>query len=197
MSQRRQSLGTVKIIGGRWRGRSLSFPALLNVRPTLGLVRERLFNWLMHDLDGAVCLDLFAGSGALGFEALSRGAKAVTWVDRSPEVISSILSHCQQLQVPDTQYDGVVADVTRSWPALRFAPYDIVFLDPPYQESVLIAVLEELQQRQLLAPSALIYIELSHDKPIIDWINHKRPNWTIKKEKRAGSALSLLVEATK
>src|SRR3989338_4511193 len=93
----------LRIIGGKWRGRKLIFPDVPTLKPTPDRVRETVFNWLMHDIQDAYCLDLFAGSGALGFEALSRGATRVVMVDESPLAIAAIKENAAQLQTTQIQ----------------------------------------------------------------------------------------------
>src|SRR5579872_441133 len=94
-------LNTVRIIGGDWRSRRIQFPATTDLRPTPDRVRETVFNWLQYDIEGAVCLDAFAGSGALGFEALSRGAQSVTFIDPQPIVISAIQHNADLFKAQD------------------------------------------------------------------------------------------------
>src|SRR5688572_7319887 len=133
----------VRIIGGRWRGVPLAFPALPQLRPTPDRVRETLFNWLQPMIVGARCLDLFAGSGALGIEALSRGAGSVTFVDRDPQIGKHLAGVLARLGVPSGEGAAAVAVAD----ALAFlagpapAPaFDIVFLDPPYAADCLAPV---------------------------------------------------------
>ncbi|MBS0379401.1 MAG: 16S rRNA (guanine(966)-N(2))-methyltransferase RsmD [Proteobacteria bacterium] len=146
----------LRIIGGQWRGRKLRFPADADIRPTPDRVRETLFNWLTAQLPGARCLDLFAGSGALGLEALSRGAAGVTFVDRDAAAIREIRARLTEWQGSGAQL--VEAD------ALGFlkgsaSPYQVVFLDPPYASDLLPACARELVARGWLAPGARIYVE--------------------------------------
>src|SRR5689334_13621175 len=120
--------GNIRIIGGTWRGRKLLVPDVPHLRPTPDRVRETLFNWLAPVLPGAHCLDAFAGSGALGFEALSRGAAQVVMVDESPVVIKHL--QAQAVILKTTQAEIYRANVPQQLkkPA---KPFDIVFLDPP------------------------------------------------------------------
>lgn len=168
----------LRIVGGRWRGRRIDFPAIAAIRPTPDRVRETLFNWLQHSIVGARCLDLFAGSGALGLEALSRGASHVTFVDRERRI-------GQHLKQALERFEATNAEVIVS-EAARFlgrppAPYDIVFLDPPFAA-------DELPQtfRSLAAgwvrPGAFIYVECSAHAPLAALPE----GWTIYRSKRAG-----------
>lgn len=147
---------SVRIIGGRWRGRKLTFPTADELRPTHDRVRETLFNWLMHDIVGASCLDLFAGSGALGLEALSRGATHVTFVDADSDVTYSIEQHLKMLEasaqatVLTGPYDKVNLSQNR---------YDIIFLDPPFYKTDYSALLSWCELQPWLLPDTKLYIE--------------------------------------
>lgn len=145
----------VRIVGGLWRGRKLDFPVVAGLRPTPDRVRETLFNWLAPVIEGSRCLDLFAGSGALGFEAASRGAASVVLVERDAAVVNSLRE--QQRRLNAHQVDVVQAD------ALQFLarapqPFDVVLLDPPFGQGLLEAALAALQ-RGWLAPRAWLYLE--------------------------------------
>lgn len=149
---------TFRIIGGTHRGRRLAFPPEEAVRPSPDRVRETLFNWLQPVISGARCLDLFAGSGAIGLEALSRGAAHVTFVDRSPGVIRAIREHLGRLR-EGGRAEAITSDVAaflRSPPAQCF---DIVFLDPPYAAGLLEPACQALEFGDWLAPQGRIYLE--------------------------------------
>ena len=144
----------VRIIGGSWRSRLISFPARGDLRPTPDRVRETLFNWLGQDLTGKACLDLFAGSGALGFEAASRGAKRVVMIESDPSAFRALRANAAALNA------GAV-ELKRA-DALEFLRaddgiYDVVFLDPPFRADYLRRVLPALIPR--LAPGAMIHVE--------------------------------------
>ena len=145
----------VRIIGGRWKRSLLPVPAIEGLRPTPDRVRETVFNWLGQDLEGWTCIDLFAGTGVLGFEAASRGAARVTLVERHPVLVRSLDEAKARL---DAQAITVVrADVPawlRSAPA---APQDLVLLDPPYHQGWLARLLPLL--RPWLLPAGRIYVE--------------------------------------
>ncbi|MGC8520404.1 MAG: 16S rRNA (guanine(966)-N(2))-methyltransferase RsmD [Steroidobacteraceae bacterium] len=149
----------LRIIGGAWRGRRLRFPAASAIRPTPDRVRETLFNWLAPAVHGARCLDLFAGSGALGLEALSRGAAHVTFVERdrrSARAIEECLAQWDVERRHDWRVVGADAEVFLAGPA---QPFDIVFLDPPFASGVLAAVSARLEAGGWLAGAARIYLE--------------------------------------
>lgn len=152
--QQPSSRNSFRIIAGKWRGRRLAFPAATSVRPTGDRVRETLFNWLQADVAGAQVLDLFAGSGALGLEALSRGAKAATFVEQNPQLCKALKTHIKTL-------DTTVAVVTAAlpeWLGQQSQQWDLVFLDPPYPADLWIPCLEALIAGRLKA-GALVYTE--------------------------------------
>jgi 16S rRNA (guanine966-N2)-methyltransferase len=168
----------VRIIGGRWRGVPLSFPSRPALRPTPDRVRETLFNWLQPAIVGARCLDLFAGSGVLGIEALSRGAAQVEFVDHDPQVGKHLAGVLRQLGV--AQPSVSIAD------ALQFLgrpahAFEIVFLDPPYASSLLEPVCARLAEGWL-APDAYIYLEC----PAQSGLPTLPSGWVVHRAKRAG-----------
>jgi 16S rRNA (guanine966-N2)-methyltransferase len=168
-------LQTIRIIAGKWRGRKITFPDVEGLRPTPNRVRETVFNWLMPILPGARCLDLFAGSGALGFEALSRGAKEVLMFDRSKEVVDSLRANVNRLEAQQAQIFH--ANIPKEWP-LAGEKFDVVFLDPPFKSGLLELTLELLPA--ILAEGAYIYLESS-------CLSVKYPENLLRlKEKKAG-----------
>lgn len=171
----------LRIIGGRWRSRRLSFPDVEGLRPTPDRVRETLFNWLAPVIEGARCLDLFAGSGALGLEALSRGAAGVVMVDRDPHVIACLKENIATLSAPGATL--VAADVL-TWlqSPQRDQHFDIVFLDPPFHQDLLDPCCKLLEERGWLAPSAHIYLESESalSPPALP------ANWQLKRSQKAG-----------
>lgn len=146
----------VRIIAGQWRSRRIRFPAADELRPTPDRVRETLFNWLQGELEGAQCLDLYAGSGALGFEAASRGAGRVVQVDRDARACAALRRNCAALGA--TQVEVVHADAARFLTRAAHA-FDIVFLDPPFRRDHLGRCCELLETRGWLSEQAWIYIE--------------------------------------
>jgi len=153
-SVRRTRPNTVRIIGGLWRSRLIEFPGAADLRPTPDRVRETLFNWLGRDLTGMECLDLFAGSGALGFEALSRGAASVIMVEKDPAALRALRDNAHKL--------GATGLTVVRGDALEFAGgarsrFDIVFVDPPYRLGMQVAALGLL--RGLLAEGGRVYVE--------------------------------------
>ncbi len=164
----------MRIVGGAWKSRLIAFPAKKDLRPTPDRVRETLFNWLGQDLTGAACLDLFAGSGALGFEAASRGARRVVMVERDPAIFRSLAAARAALEA-----DAV--DLVRG-DALEFlrtdsGVYDVVFLDPPFDAGYWPRLAPLLPPR--LAPGGMVYHESAH-------CPEASPEWETRKRGRAG-----------
>ena len=151
-------MNTVRIIGGEWRRRVLKFPDAEGLRPTPDRVRETLFNWLGQDMTGLCCLDLFAGSGALGFEAASRGAEKVVMVENSPTVHESLCANGRLLGAGE-RLQIVRADAVKFASSLcaSGARFDVVFLDPPYKKGWLERV--EPLLPKLLATDGALYVE--------------------------------------
>lgn len=145
---------SVRIIAGTWRSRLVDFPAASGLRPTPDRVRETLFNWLGQDLTGKRCLDLFAGSGALGFEALSRGAEDVVFVERSASIRRAIAANADRLGARGVR---LIAGDALEFAATTSERFDTVFVDPPYGSGLAEAVLPRLPR--LLAADSLVYVE--------------------------------------
>ena len=185
--QRRQQKGsgTLRIIGGDWRGRRLEFPSSPNLRPTGDRIRETLFNWLATEVGGSRCLDLFAGSGALGLEALSRGASHCTFLETSSAAIEGINAHLSLLNAVDR--GRVINTNALSW---RDDPFDIVFVDPPFSENLAIDSLRHLINNQLLTDSALVYLEVASTASLEDL----PPALSIIRDKQSGAVRYLLLE---
>jgi 16S rRNA (guanine966-N2)-methyltransferase len=171
--------GTLRVIGGAWRGRKIHFPPVEAIRPTPDRVRETVFNWLQQDISGAHCLDLYAGSGALGLEALSRGAARVVLVD----VEVAVTRHLSQtLEALGCDRGQVVHSAAARFLAGTAEPFDVVFLDPPYADRALFDVCRLLDQRGWLRPGGLAYLEgsASAGSPQLP------AGWELLRSKRAG-----------
>ena len=147
---------SVRIIAGEWRGRRIRFPSAAELRPTPDRVRETLFNWLQGVIGAARCLDLFAGSGALGLEALSRGAAEVVFVEREPRVAAALKATLAALGAG--RGEVVTADAFRYLTG-RSRPFDVVFLDPPFAQGRLAELCTLLDDGGWLAPRAFVYLE--------------------------------------
>ena len=162
----------LRIIAGLWRGRRWRFLAAEGVRPTPDRVRETLFNWLAPRIVGARCLDLYAGSGALGLEALSRGAGHVTFVEKQRPVAEALQAQLALWKAGN--YELQIADAGRWLAQAAGPPFDIVFLDPPFDAGLTTTVLATLQARHLLAPGGWVYLEQPADAPLPDdWVLHR------------------------
>jgi 16S rRNA (guanine966-N2)-methyltransferase len=166
--------GALRIVGGKYRSRKLRVPLRPGLRPTPDRVRETLFNWLGQDLSGLACLDLFAGSGALGFEAASRGALQVVLVEKDRVALAELERSRETLGAAQVQIAGGDALVQLARMAMRF---DVVFLDPPFRQNDLPAILAELPPH--LQPGARVYVE--SDAPVA-----AAAPWTELKRARAG-----------
>jgi len=170
----------VRIIAGQWRGRKLSFPDARGLRPTSDRIRETLFNWLQPVLPGANCLDLFAGSGALGFEAASRGAAQVVMVDSALDVVRALQENAKLLSASSVR---VCHQDAASYLAAEPGPFDVVFLDPPFgSPELLMQSITGLSAPGRLAAGAWIYIETPSPvaEPVVP------VNWVPEKQKKAG-----------
>ena len=152
-------MNSVRIIGGIYRRRVLKFPDSEGLRPTPDRVRETLFNWLGQELDGQHCLDLFAGSGALGFEAASRGAARVVMIEQAPRVLAALRENAEMLQNPP-EIEIKRGDALQ-YLASTSAKFDLLFLDPPYKKGW-IPRLEPLLPG-VLNEDAAVYIEAEHE----------------------------------
>jgi 16S rRNA (guanine966-N2)-methyltransferase len=182
MTTPRRSANRVRIIGGEWRSRLVKFPPTMSLRPTPDRVRETLFNWLGQRLDGMRCLDLFAGSGALGFEALSRGAARVVMVERDRATVAALRDNARELAASGLE---IVQAEALAFLAGDREKYDMVFLDPPYASDLAQRALDRLAPR--LAPGARVYVETAA---------HLEPGgaWRVLREDRAGQVRYALFE---
>lgn len=169
----------LRIIGGDWRGRKIEFFAVDGLRPTPDRVRETLFNWIQSSVPGAQCLDLFSGSGALGLEALSRGAASMTFIDLNPTTSRKLKDNIQLLKCQNAE---VVQANVLEWLQSRKTDceqrYDLVFLDPPFRQDLIAPCCELLEAHNLLSENALIYVEseseLSHPNVPAHWEEHRQ-----------------------
>ncbi len=171
---------SVRIIGGAWRGRRVNFPTMADLRPTPDRVRETLFNWLQHSIVGTRCLDLFAGSGALGLEALSRGAKAVVFVEQAQMTARALVAELARFGAASK---ARVAEMG----APRFLrtpdePFDVVFLDPPFGRSALAEFIPLLDAGNWVKPGGLVYLENEKSGGVPSLPSH----WELLKSKSAG-----------
>ena len=183
--------GRLRIVAGNWRSRLLQIADVPGLRPTSERVRETLFNWLANDTHGARCLDLCAGTGALGLEALSRGAGHATFVEKSAAATRTLESNIRLLDAQGAEV--VTGDARKFIAAYDGPPFDIAFLDPPFAEDMLGELCRLLARGDVLASSALVYLEMDKKQlppPLPD-------GWTTIKDKAAGNVRYLLVRATR
>ena len=164
------SKGSLRVIGGKYRSRRLRVPSRPGLRPTPDRVRETLFNWLGQDLDGLACLDLFAGSGALGFEAASRGAARVVMVENDRVALAGLERSRAALGAAEV---AIVRGDAADYLARGSERFDLVFLDPPFRQNAVPALLERLAPR--LEGGARVYVESAAPVPLAaPWIELKR-----------------------
>ena len=171
--------GFIRLISGQWKGRKLPVREVEGLRPTTDRVKETLFNWLAADIRGSRCLDLFAGSGSLGFEALSRYASHVMMVEMDKGAAQQLAKNLQTLQ---SQQARIIQQDALTLLAGPSEPFDIIFLDPPFRRELLTSVCQRLELGGWLSAESLIYIQLERegeppDQPL---------NWVQLKDKQAG-----------
>ncbi len=180
--------GKIRIIGGQWRGRKLQVIDKKGLRPTPDRIRETLFNWLTAQIPNSHCLDLFAGSGALGIEAASRGAKQVLLIEQDYEIYQQLQNQIKQLTT-----DKIITKQTNALQLLKQSPtipFDIVFLDPPFGQNLLPTCCQLLETRQWLNRSAYIYLESERLQTELILPQH----WQIIRQTHAGQVISSLIK---
>ncbi len=170
----------LRIIGGIWRGRKLSFPDADGLRPTGDRIRETLFNWMAPDIKGAHCLDLFAGSGALGLEALSRGAQSSLLLEKHAGAAQQLKSNLQLLQSENGKVEQVDS---LQWLRQQQPPhpFDIIFIDPPFALDLWEPIAAALEAQVWLSDDAIIYLEAPRDAQL-----QLPTNWQLHRDKQAG-----------
>jgi len=169
--------GSLRIVGGEFRGRRLKILPHGQLRPTSDRVRETLFNWLMHDINGARCLDTFAGSGALGFEALSRGAGSVLFIEKEHVVYS----YLKQILTQFKEHNVELLNLDSNRFLLETEQqFDIIFLDPPFSSHLLEDSLNIIASQHVLKKHGIVYLE--SNRPL----NPNKTQWRHMKSKRAG-----------
>jgi 16S rRNA (guanine966-N2)-methyltransferase len=175
----------IRIIGGLYRGKKLNFPEAEGLRPTPDRVRETLFNWLMNDIKNARCLDAFAGSGALGFEAFSRGAAKVIFIEQAPKTHANLQKIITQFNSPKLSLIKADAMV---YLQQSIEQLDIIFLDPPFAHNDIPQCLNNIANKKLLASGGLVYIESPTE------IEIDNTQWQQIKLKQAGQVVYGLLE---
>ncbi|MGB4499019.1 MAG: 16S rRNA (guanine(966)-N(2))-methyltransferase RsmD [Methylococcaceae bacterium] len=171
--------GSLTIIGGQWRSRKIDVLDADGLRPTPNRVRETLFNWLQADIFNAQCLDLFAGSGALSFEAASRGAKNVVQIENNVAACQILKSNAEKLNA--TQIQIIQSDTLSYLQKSPENPFDVVFIDPPFGSDFVAQSCEYLEKNHWLSPYAKIYIETETNLTL-----ELPENWQLLKSKTAG-----------
>ena len=177
-----QKNNSVRITAGEYRSRKLDFPSLEGLRPTADRIRETLFNWLRDSIQGEICLDLFAGSGVLGFEALSRGASQVEFIEQNATAVNSIQGNIERLGV---KHGSVYCFDAFDWLdrcKQGSKKYGLVFLDPPFKGRTLIRAITNLESANLLKDGGLVYIE--KERQLVD--DDLPRNWVEVKSKKVG-----------
>jgi len=169
----------LRIIGGQWRGRKLNFPDLEGLRPTGDRIRETLFNWLAPSLPGSRCLDLFAGSGALGLEALSRGAGETLMLEKNPTAAAQLSANLDRL---GSESGRVITTDSLHWLTRELPrPFDQVFIDPPFDADLWQACIDQLANRPWLAEGAGIYLETDPGRTF-----NTPDSWRLHRDKTSG-----------
>ena len=179
----------LKIIAGNWRSRQIIFDDIEGLRPTSSRVRETLFNWLQDDIINSCCLDLYAGSGALSFEAASRGAKQVVQVEQNPKVCRQLKANAVNLNA--TQVELIQSDVFR-FLVSDIQLFDLVFIDPPFHKNLAIQSCQWLENQGWLTTGAKIYLEVEHKLSL----NGIPEDWQLLKAKSAGEVDYYLFQST-
>ncbi len=158
---------TSRIIGGSLKGSKLPYRPNKFIRPTESKTKETLFNWLLNDLEGKNCLDMFAGTGSLGIEALSRGAKKVVFIEKQKDLYESLLVNLKRLKVHD--YGEVLRGNAFSLDLEKLSlKFDLIFIDPPFRENLVLPSIELINSNDILPPNALIYIECEKELKLDD-----------------------------
>lgn len=172
--------GFIRLISGKWRGKKLPVKDIEGLRPTTDRTKETLFNWLMHDINNANCLDCFSGSGSLAFEALSRFAKKVTLLEKDKSVVKQLQENLSVLKVDNATVIATNSIDYLSQKAIQ--QYNIIFIDPPFNKGLIQPCCDALQANGYLAEGALIYIEKE-----VELTNVVLPtSWNLLKEKSTG-----------
>ena len=180
--------GQLRIIGGQWRSRQFNFPMAHGLRPTPNRVRETLFNWLAPYVEGAKVLDVFAGSGALFLEALSRGAGSALALDLNSAAINSLRGHLLTLRCDNGQL--LQTDALRHLEQQPATPFDLVFLDPPFSQGLLLPACTLLEEKGWLAADAWVYTESENPPSSLGLPG----NWRLHREQKAGQVYYALWE---
>ena len=182
----KNTLSKIKIIGGKWKGTNLTFYDEPELRPTGNRIKETLFNWLQPNVHGSICLDLFAGSGCLGLEALSRGAAKCVMVEKNKRIINHLSKNIEKLSSStELIHDDALNYLSSKEPSKTF---DIVFLDPPFDSTIHESTMRTLELNHWLSLDALIYMEARSDSSMFQIPD----NWSLFREQVAGNVRYML-----
>jgi 16S rRNA (guanine966-N2)-methyltransferase len=185
--QKKNARGRLRIVAGIWRSRVLEIADAPGLRPTSERIRETLFNWLAPSLAGARCLDLYAGTGALGLEALSRGAASAVFVEKSPNAVTALRSNVELLEATGATVQATDARHYLQTPDA--GPFDLVFLDPPFADDNLGELCRLLREHGILADGANVYLEQDRAQAEPELPD----DWAVVKNKTAGNVRYMLV----
>ena len=177
--------GTIRIIGGKLRGRKINFFEAQGLRPTIDRVRETLFNWLMADINGSSCLDLFSGSGGIGIEAISRGARQVTFVESNKKVASNLKENLSLLSISNAK---VINQTAEKFLENNLEKFDLAFLDPPFDKGILENILPNVKNH--ISKDGLVYIEMETN----DLVKFIGKEWEVYKSKKTASLCYSLIK---
>lgn len=182
--------GKLRIIGGQWRSRIIQFEDAPGLRPTPGRLRETLFNWLQNDVPASRCLDLFSGSGALGFEAASRGAKSVVMVESNPKTVEWLKRGVAQLQAAQVEVRNQKAEdfLCES----KKQTFDLIFMDPPFDLNMAENICQQLADSESLVAGAKIYVEIGRQQTL----KNVPGNWKLIRQSKAGDVVCYLYQNT-
>ncbi|RYV02927.1 16S rRNA (guanine(966)-N(2))-methyltransferase RsmD [Shewanella sp. OPT22] len=193
MAKNKSASHHIRIISGQWRSRKLPVHDLEGLRPTTDRIKETVFNWLMTDVKNARVLDCFAGSGSLGFEALSRYAQFTQFFELNPQAAKQLTTNLATLNCDNARVSqGDTLSLLEQPPAQGF---DLVFIDPPFRKGLVEPVIQQLSEKKWLADDALVYVETESELQHLATPTH----WSLLKEKSAGQVTSrlYLVQAVK
>jgi len=188
---KKEKKGEIRIIGGKWKGKKIYFNLNDDLRPTPDRAKETLFNWLGQDLNKMYCLDLFSGTGALGLEALSRGAKKVTFVEKNKDYLQKIKK--VYLEMSEKEDCDFFCAECLEWVQNNSskAKYDLIFIDPPFNKNLIDTLLSNILRRELLSERGKIYFEFEKKLDL-----EIPESLSLKKKKNLGKKSYVLAEVT-
>jgi len=180
----------VKILSGNWKGRSISFLDKNDLRPTKNIIKETLFNWIQGDVKDSTCLDLFAGSGSLGFEAASRGAKKVYLIDNDDDISAQLFLQKEELEANNV---SIFTSCAQDFVKNLKENISLVFLDPPFSSTIINKIIYDLSISYYLVDKCKIYIEIPNKKNC-EFLKNIPTNWELLKNKKSGEVSYLLFQ---